>query len=1196
MLERAIFRTLLITLPALIITACGEVDERSGRPPQANAGADQTVSVGETVTLDGTASSHPDGKQLSYSWAFEVRPQGSEATIDKAHQAEAEFVADVAGDYGAVLTVSDGTTSAQDSVTVQALNGTPDEQGVLLEGDHDAPALQATYDLHVPLSYPSDAFEVDPESPVETAVLRSEVEIAFALDATIGEVNDVLESIEAKIVSMLGGPPILVVKIPDPGSLEALVELTNELEQLDVVEFVSTSRLVDDPIVHEQEPLDPQLVPDHLDPDIQAQMRRIDHHLSVRAHAAWNAREAIQGSNERPWLIIQDAFGDGVPEDGFAGTFTAGDYGAGGGTSRHGYHVLGIILGAFEPDASVLDPDRRAVTGMFPDGLRVRAVDRLTEDANTWPRRMNQVVHHMNSVLDDDAAARFVVNSSQNSRGYSDQEPLASSWTAKIRLVGVTGIMDGINRLQTPGSGLEDRYVHFTSAGNTRTDDDGNVISWEAVDNSVYSYAALGTDMSYYGVAMPPLNNTFVVENRVRTRHTAGGAERPQAGCASSGSIMHGTISAIGTSVYSFGRCTEWSGGSCDVSDGQEASAIGGTSMATPQAAGLAAYLWSLDPGLSVTELVSVLTETAVDDQETSLSPGTTCNDIAPQPVIDAYAAVLAAGGDAARTALVDVTGSGQFDASDIEAFLDAFAARGQVLDYGRYELTGDGRPGALTRSERVDLSGDGSYGTVSQTIRTAAGTPTSISYNEAAVNDFDVLCYYAYSPIYQGDTGARNQLIGNLCAGLEPLLTITQPSYGADVSGAAPVELSAALSSLPPAGDAVATDLYKIFWWYDLEDGTTIDLGVTEHEEALSASIACSDAAVTAEARHVNVPRTTRDSVSFTVTNPAAQAWQPTILQPAAASPYFDVGFPENTFTLEGQAQRITCSEIVATTDNLSWRDENSSQLGTGSALTLDTDFFSSNGGYDSRTVTLHHSATGARDERTIIPCSSLFTSGTRKCPDPAFQNALQQYLADLYQDFLDAQAAEDAIRAELIDLFDDGVPEPFPFPPDDVLSGILETLPTGLDRIAWDLFNELLNLTSGFETDFATFQDHLLELEIDATETLDPMTDADDLLDLFLNATSMARATHDFYALSEQGGSDGWDHFLFADDAAIEQASGLAPVHGAVTGFMTGFLETNPDDADGIGAFNQEVSMQAGVYGSILGAIEELDPEHVP
>ena len=124
MLERAIFRTLLITLPALIITACGEVGERSGRPPQANAGADQTVSVGETVTLDGTASSHPDGKQLSYSWAFEVRPQGSEATIDKAHQAEAEFVADVAGDYGAVTGFMTGflETNPDDADGIGAFN------------------------------------------------------------------------------------------------------------------------------------------------------------------------------------------------------------------------------------------------------------------------------------------------------------------------------------------------------------------------------------------------------------------------------------------------------------------------------------------------------------------------------------------------------------------------------------------------------------------------------------------------------------------------------------------------------------------------------------------------------------------------------------------------------------------------------------------------------------------------------------------------------------------------------------------------------------------------------------------------------------------------------------------------------------------------------------------------------------------
>ena len=42
--------------------------EENNRPPTASAGADQTVNEGDTVTLDGTGSSDPDGDSLRFRW------------------------------------------------------------------------------------------------------------------------------------------------------------------------------------------------------------------------------------------------------------------------------------------------------------------------------------------------------------------------------------------------------------------------------------------------------------------------------------------------------------------------------------------------------------------------------------------------------------------------------------------------------------------------------------------------------------------------------------------------------------------------------------------------------------------------------------------------------------------------------------------------------------------------------------------------------------------------------------------------------------------------------------------------------------------------------------------------------------------------------------------------------------------------
>ena len=46
------------------------VAESSNQPPTANAGPDQTARVGDTVTLDGSASTGLDGDPLTFDWSF----------------------------------------------------------------------------------------------------------------------------------------------------------------------------------------------------------------------------------------------------------------------------------------------------------------------------------------------------------------------------------------------------------------------------------------------------------------------------------------------------------------------------------------------------------------------------------------------------------------------------------------------------------------------------------------------------------------------------------------------------------------------------------------------------------------------------------------------------------------------------------------------------------------------------------------------------------------------------------------------------------------------------------------------------------------------------------------------------------------------------------------------------------------------
>lgn len=95
-------------------------------PPVADAGEDQVVTVGDTVTLDGSGSTDPEDDALSYSWSITSRPFGSVAILSDASMINPGFVPDREGSYIISLIVNDGTSdSAADSVTITVEPGPP---------------------------------------------------------------------------------------------------------------------------------------------------------------------------------------------------------------------------------------------------------------------------------------------------------------------------------------------------------------------------------------------------------------------------------------------------------------------------------------------------------------------------------------------------------------------------------------------------------------------------------------------------------------------------------------------------------------------------------------------------------------------------------------------------------------------------------------------------------------------------------------------------------------------------------------------------------------------------------------------------------------------------------------------------------------------------------------------------------------
>ncbi|MYG33035.1 MAG: DUF5011 domain-containing protein [Cenarchaeum sp. SB0677_bin_16] len=92
-------------------------------PPTSDAGADQTVRLGDTVTLDGSASTDPDGDAISYMWNQTEGP--AVALSDDAASSPTFTAPSSAGILTFELTASDGYDTDTDTVTITVVNRPP---------------------------------------------------------------------------------------------------------------------------------------------------------------------------------------------------------------------------------------------------------------------------------------------------------------------------------------------------------------------------------------------------------------------------------------------------------------------------------------------------------------------------------------------------------------------------------------------------------------------------------------------------------------------------------------------------------------------------------------------------------------------------------------------------------------------------------------------------------------------------------------------------------------------------------------------------------------------------------------------------------------------------------------------------------------------------------------------------------------
>lgn len=576
--------------------------------------------------------------------------------------------------------------------------------------------------------YSGDTYQPD-ELSADTdgrTIIRTKLTLLFKTSATTAEVDDLLARLNATVTSSIAGARSLTIRIPDPGNIANLEDIIEDTSNEAFVEAVFKS------VVPSRDAL-----PDNITEGNTTDYEIIDNQLAVRAAAAWNARAAI---NSDPRVIVMDWFGFGAAQlDQFLDATVTGEVHDGNAVIEpddHGYHVSGIIAGSYGGASSVSE----LVTGVYPGHTNLHIVDLS------------------NGLDDSDAETLALIYASEQtgtlilntSLGYD----CGVSGTCRERGGAMQGAIMWADRVRALE--LEDRLFHATVAGNIDTP---NQVARDAETGSDYSGAALMQDMiTAEGDPVSPLTNTLVVENLY------GSDTHPrEIKCLSADSMVGGHVGAIGANVTSLLNDT--------------AGIKSGTSMAAPQVAGLAAYLLAIRPSLSPQEIAAILRDTA---SAVSQNADADCSDWpTPAPAIDAYAAVLAldAPGDSpVRSALLDISNDGlnlgtndQFDEFDIEYFIRqidagtaALHAGNTTVKYSRADLNGDGYDGGIDKRHRFDLDMNSppSHTTLTQIIG-----PNVVDFDERNLSDNDILCYYANSALFSGDTQARDALLAGRCA-----------------------------------------------------------------------------------------------------------------------------------------------------------------------------------------------------------------------------------------------------------------------------------------------------------------------------------------------------------------------------------------------------------------------------------------------
>jgi len=637
----------------------------------------------------------------------------------------------------------------------------PSQPGrVLLQGDPGAPAIQATTTL--------PPVAADPTGIVD-GIVMTKIDVRLRPDATVGQVNAALALVDGSIASMRAGSPALTIVIPRAASVAALRQTAQTLAAVPGIAFAHIGRTATTNVL----PPSPAGDPDSRD--------LLLHLLPTRFPAAWNAaRLATQDCEQRkvPVLVL-DNLPPAPPEQAqrFAQElpgFTPLSADPQLSDDIHGF-VMALVLGARFDSANP--------TGANP-------YTQCLELSGINVAGLTAVEEHQRVLLHLPAAGKFILNRSLGFRGSCPGDACSPDMVNEEFDRPVEMAVDAADWIRDTAARWDD-FLITVAAGNSRGDSVATLYPGLGVAR-LSSHVSLAADPGLLSLPTPfafaqdaslwqpdvtlypDYPSLVAADDEMEQLAQYAGAwldgASPAPNVLNVGSVTSGStarpleqseFSETGVDLHAVGEDVFGLFGS-----------FRGTSVAAPQAAGLASYLWLLSPELR-SRPASVTRQAIVANTQRSASG---------VDILDAYAAVLSLDEGLAptpasapvRLAILDVAANGRFDEADLAEFVALYfdPDTGDPREpadrtYHRGDLNGDGFSGGSARRAPFDLAREGStqfgvtkYSTVMQQIE-----GQDIAFDERAVTDVQILCYYAYSALYAGSESERARLLASRCA-----------------------------------------------------------------------------------------------------------------------------------------------------------------------------------------------------------------------------------------------------------------------------------------------------------------------------------------------------------------------------------------------------------------------------------------------